>query len=47
MLPAQHRHKDLYAIDKKHWPTPPTNYCPTVPMSTDNLNLLSPPSDLP
>lgn len=47
VLPTQHRQKDLYGIDNKHWPTPPANYCPTVPMSTDNLNLLSPPSDLP
>lgn len=47
VLPTQHRHKDLYAIDNSHWPTPPANYCPSVPMSSDNLNLLSPPADLP
>jgi hypothetical protein len=47
VLPTQHRQKDLYAIEQKHWPTPPANYCPTVPTSSDNINLMSPPSDLP
>lgn len=47
VLPMQHRHRDLGAIDPRHWPTPPVNFCPPLPSSTDGRNLDSPPADLP
>lgn len=47
VLPAAERKKDIYEIDQAKWPTPPANYCPTVPQCKDNCNLASPPADLP
>ncbi len=46
-LPAQYQQKDIYQIDKKSWPAPKTDYCPSVPGSDDKTPMLAPPSDLP
>ena len=47
LLQPQDRQKDIYAIDPKAWPAPKLDFCPPIPMSADNVNLLSPPADLP
>jgi len=47
ILPMQYRQKDLYQINQKSWPTPRTDYCPTIPGATDGTLMMAPPADLP
>jgi hypothetical protein len=46
-LPAKYRQKDIYAIEKKAWPAPKLDYCPTIPGAVDAVPIMAPPSDLP
>ncbi len=47
VLPKEYRQKDIYQIEQKHWPTPRTDYCPTIPDASDGALMLAPPPDLP